>query len=107
MTWGDGGPQYPGGAAIGHSARPWKDAMTTRDTRRPPSAEGRRTIPLREVTLPHSCPRTVRMYVLARAPYFLGLGEPELDGIDRRMRTASVPAGTAYFTPRKVSLSTG
>ena len=71
--------------------------MTTRDTRRPPSAEGRRTIPLREVTLPHSCPRPVRMYVLARAPYFLGLGEPELDGIDRRMRTASVPAGAHLY----------
>ena len=62
-------------------------------SQRRPSAEGRRTIPLREVTLPHQCPRPVRMHVLARAPYFVGLGEAELDVIDRRMRTMSVPAG--------------
>lgn len=59
----------------------------------PPSLEGRRTIPLREVPLPHQCPRPVRMRVLARAPYFAGLGEAELDVVDRRMRTVSVPAG--------------
>lgn len=52
-----------------------------------PAAKGRRTIPLTEITLPHQCPRPVRLYVLARAPYFLGLGEPELDRIDARMRT--------------------
>lgn len=51
----------------------------------PPPA-GRRTIPLTEITLPHECPRPVRMYVLSRAPYFEGLGEEALDEIDARMR---------------------
>ncbi|HLS73339.1 MAG TPA: Crp/Fnr family transcriptional regulator [Actinomycetaceae bacterium] len=54
---------------------------------RPPSAESRRTIPLQEITLPHRCPRPVRMYVLARAPYFRGLSTQELGRIDDRMRT--------------------
>lgn len=54
-----------------------------------PSSAGRRSIPLREITLPHQRPRPVRMYVLARAPYFLGLSEDELDSIDRRMATRS------------------
>ncbi len=49
--------------------------------------QGRRTIPLTEITLPHQCPRPVRLYVLSRAPYFRGLGEAELDRIDARMRT--------------------
>lgn len=49
--------------------------------------QGRRTIPLTQITLPHQCPRPVRLYVLSRAPYFLGLGEAELDRIDARMRT--------------------
>lgn len=62
-----------------------------------PSPDGRRTIPLREITLPHRCPRPVRMYVLARAPYFLGLGEEELDRIDRRMQTGSWAAGDYLY----------
>lgn len=49
--------------------------------------QGRRTIPLTGITLPHQCPRPVRLYVLSRAPYFRGLGEAELDRIDARMRT--------------------
>jgi len=57
------------------------------DPQRSPSAGPRRTIPLQEITLPHQCPRPVRMYVLARAPYFLGLAEEELGRIDDRMRT--------------------
>ncbi|MGO1285240.1 MAG: Crp/Fnr family transcriptional regulator [Brachybacterium sp.] len=56
------------------------------DLGRPPSAGTRRTIPLQEITLPHQCPRPVRMYVLARAPYFLGLAEAELGRIDDRMQ---------------------
>lgn len=62
-----------------------------------PAAGGRRTIPLREVTLPHQCPRPVRMHVLARAPYFLGLTEAELDRIDRRMRTTSWAEGSRLY----------
>ncbi len=52
----------------------------------------RRTIPLREVVLPHHCPRPVRMDVLSRTPYFAGLGPDALDGIDRRMRARTVRA---------------
>lgn len=62
-----------------------------------PATGGRRTIPLREVTLPHRCPRPVRMYVLARAPYFAGLTEDELDRIDRRMRTTSWAPGSRLY----------
>lgn len=62
-----------------------------------PSPDGRRTIPLREITLPHECPRPVRLYVLARAPYFIGLSEAELDVIDSHMRTASWAAGDYIF----------
>lgn len=62
-----------------------------------PTPEGRRTIPLREITLPHQCPRPVRMFVLARAPYFVGLGEEELDRIDRRMQTSSWSAGAYLY----------
>lgn len=60
-------------------------------------ADGRQVIPLREITLPHRCPRPVRMYVLGRAPYFLGLSEDELDLIDRRMQTSSWAAGDYIF----------
>src|SRR5699024_973085 len=59
---------------------------------RSPSAGARRTIPLREITLPHRCPRPVRMHVLARAPYFEGLSEEELGRIDDRMRTHTYAA---------------
>lgn len=59
---------------------------------RGPSAGARRTIPLQEITLPHRCPRPVRLYVLARAPYFLGLAEEELERIDQRMRTHTYAA---------------
>lgn len=80
-------------------------------TRQEPPAgtapQGRRTIPLAEVTLPHHCPRPVRMTVLDRSPYFHDLGTEALDRIDRRMRTstwaaeevvyrAGEPAGTLY-----------
>lgn len=49
----------------------------------------RRMIPLREVTLPHQCPRPVRMLALSRAPYFVGLPEEALGSIDLRMRSSS------------------
>lgn len=62
-----------------------------------PSPRGRRTIPLHEVALPHQCPRPVRMTVLGRAPYFVGLGEAELDDIDRRMQTRSWAAGQYLY----------
>jgi CRP-like cAMP-binding protein len=58
---------------------------------------GRRTVPLREITLPHQCPRPVRMYVLGRAPFFVGLSEEELDRIDRRMQTSSWAPGDYLY----------
>ena len=81
--------------------------MTLQDPRAGAAPQGRRTIPLAEVTLPHHCPRPVRMPVLDRSPYFHDLGAEALDRIDRRMRTstwaaeeviyrAGEPAGTLY-----------
>lgn len=63
----------------------------------PPVAGHRRTIPLHEVTLPHECPRPVRLSVLSRAPYFVGLDESELDRIDALMRTSTVAGGDAVY----------
>lgn len=63
----------------------------------PGSPNGRRTIPLREITLPHQCPRPVRMYVLSRAPYFKGLSDTELDTIDKRMTTATFGPGELLY----------
>ncbi|MEV4900644.1 Crp/Fnr family transcriptional regulator [Citricoccus sp. NPDC055426] len=70
---------------------------TARGSARGPATQGRRTIPLREITPPHHCPRPVRLKVLSRAPYFRGLTETELDGIDRRMRTDSWAAGDLLY----------
>lgn len=70
---------------------------TVRGTARGPATQGRRTIPLRRITPPHHCPRPVRLEVLSRAPYFRGLTEAELDGIDRRMRTDSWAAGDLLY----------
>ena len=53
--------------------------MSTEQSPAGTAPQGRRTIPLTEITLPHQCPRPVRLYVLSRAPYFRGLGEAELD----------------------------
>lgn len=57
----------------------------------------RRHIPLREVTLPHKCPRPVRMYVLGRSPYFAGLSEDELGRIDERMQATSWREGDVLY----------
>lgn len=71
--------------------------MSSQGAARPPAASGRRTIPLREVTLPHRCPWPVRRYVLTKAPYFRDLGEDAIERVDRRMRTASwAPGSTLY-----------
>lgn len=62
-----------------------------------PSAGHRRTIPLEEITLPHECPRPVRLHVLSRAPYFADLTEPELDDVDALMRTSTYAEGETVF----------
>ncbi|MEE1651852.1 Crp/Fnr family transcriptional regulator [Brachybacterium sp. J144] len=59
--------------------------------------DGRRTIPLAEVTLPHTCPAPVRLGVLDRSAYFHGLSEAALERIDRRMRTLTLPADAPAF----------
>lgn len=82
------GPAYPKEPPMS-SSRP--------DLAQVPSAGPRRTIPLEEITLPHECPRSVRHYVLARAPYFVGLTEQELDRIDQRMRTISFAEGDPIY----------
>ncbi|WP_394215441.1 Crp/Fnr family transcriptional regulator [Brachybacterium vulturis] len=71
--------------------------MSTQEPSAGPAPQGRRTIPLTEIALPHECPRPVRLYVLARAPYFRGLGEPELDRIDARMRTLTFSPDTPIY----------
>lgn len=63
----------------------------------PPSVGPRRTIPLQEITLPHECPRPVRIHVLSRAPYFVGLDEAALDAVDRRMRTRTYAADEPVY----------
>lgn len=65
--------------------------------RAPAPLAGRRHIPLREVTVPHQCPRPVRMRVLSDVPYFRGLSEDDISGIDERMHTASWPAGAPVY----------
>ncbi|MBE7325190.1 Crp/Fnr family transcriptional regulator [Nocardioides sp. Y6] len=62
-----------------------------------PSAGHRRSIPLEEITLPHECPRPVRLHVLSRAPYFVDLTEPELDAVDALMRTSTYAEGETIF----------
>lgn len=69
----------------------------TPDVKQFPTVGGRRLIPLEEISLPHECPRSVRHYVLARAPYFVGLDEAELDAIDGRMRAMNFPAGDQIY----------
>lgn len=71
--------------------------MSSQGAVQPPAASGRRTIPVREITLPHRCPLPVRMRVLSRAPYFQGLSEDAILGIDRRMRTSSWAAGSSLY----------
>lgn len=68
-----------------------------RDIAGGPSPGTRRVIPLREITLPHECPPAVRMYVLSRAPYFLGLPTSVLEGIDGRMQTRTFAADEPIY----------
>ena len=80
------------------SQRPLPQPPTAQPpTAQSPTAGQRRTIPLEEVTLPHECPRPVRLYVLSRAPYFVGLTEDELDGIDARMQTHTFAEGQTIY----------
>lgn len=55
--------------------------------------KGRKTLPLREIVLPHQCPLPVRLGVLGRASYFAGLEAGELEQVDARMSTFVYDAG--------------
>lgn len=62
------------------------------------SGQPRRRVPLRTgYGEPHACPRPVRMAVLSRVPYFAGLSEDQLDGIDRRMESLAWAEGVALY----------
>ncbi|MCL3862881.1 Crp/Fnr family transcriptional regulator [Actinotalea sp. K2] len=56
-------------------------------------AATRRTTPLARPPGPHSCPRPVRLDVLARAPYFAGLSPEALDAVERRTRERAYGPG--------------
>lgn len=90
-------PQRPRPRAQSAPRLPARAAPAVPDLLQDRPAGTRRMIPLEEITLPHECPRPVRHYVLARAPYFRGLTTPELDRIDRRMRTMSFPADAPIY----------
>ena len=68
------------------SFRPFGDPLALENLVHVPP-EGRRSIPLRDVTLPHECPQPLRMRVLGRAPYFADLETHALERVDKRMRT--------------------
>lgn len=58
----------------------------------------RRRVPLRSTCAqPHSCPRPVRMKVLAHVPFFAGLSDEDLDTIDRRMVSLSWAEGDPLY----------
>ena len=60
---------------------------------------GRRMVPLASTcALPHRCPRPVRMQVLGAVPFFAGLSQQQLEGIDKRMVSLSWAAGDQLFT---------
>ena len=59
----------------------------------------RRRIPLAKTcAIPHRCSRAVRMQVLERVPFFAGLSQQQLEGIDKRMVSLSWAAGDPLFT---------
>ncbi|MBX0301587.1 Crp/Fnr family transcriptional regulator [Cryobacterium sp. 1639] len=62
------------------------------------SPQSRRQIPLRSTCArPHTCPRHMRMKILAQLSLFAGLTEDELDGIDQRMVSLSWAEGDRLY----------
>lgn len=60
---------------------------------------GPRRIPLASTCArPHRCPRPVRMQALGAVPFFAGLSQQQLEGIDKRMVSLSWAAGDPLFT---------
>lgn len=58
----------------------------------------RRTTPLAHgCEAPHSCPRPLRLDVLAHAPYFASLSREEIAGIDQRMHVRGYVAGELIY----------
>jgi CRP/FNR family transcriptional regulator, nitrogen oxide reductase regulator len=59
---------------------------------------GRRRIPLTSTCAqPHRCSRDVRMQVLGAVPFFAGLSQQQLQGIDNRIVSLSWAAGDPLF----------
>ena len=73
------------------------ESRATAAAEAPVAPKGRRTIPLRDVTLPHRCPKPLRLRVLGRAPYFKTLSPQQLEDVDARMQTRVVPAGQPVY----------
>lgn len=62
-----------------------------------PQPGPRRRIPLRELPLPHVCPRPVRLWALQRAPYFAGLPLDDLERVDGRMQVTRYREGESIY----------
>jgi CRP-like cAMP-binding protein len=58
---------------------------------------GRRQAPPRGCTVPHHCPRSTRLAVLARARYLKGLPGEELADVDRLMGVRGYDAGAPIY----------
>lgn len=61
------------------------------------SSEGRRTIPLPIIAIPHHCPPAVRLGALGRSPWFRSFDERQLRVLDARMSRCSWAAGETVF----------
>jgi CRP-like cAMP-binding protein len=61
-------------------------------------AQDRRRTPLaRACAVPHSCPRPLRLEVLARVPFFAGLGAEQIADIDTSMGVRGYAAGDRVY----------
>jgi CRP/FNR family transcriptional regulator, nitrogen oxide reductase regulator len=58
---------------------------------------GRRQAPLQGCAVPHHCPRSTRLAVLARARYLQGLSHDELADVDRRMDVRGYDSGAPIY----------
>lgn len=62
-----------------------------------PTSVPQHTTPLRQVRVPHTCARSVRLSALSRVPYFRALDEQELEQVDARVTRHTWAAGENLF----------